>query len=106
MRRALNNLNADLVKQLPAGEEYVARVTSDEGNIGRGFLSKFQDPEERYPVILTTSQLLTTGVDAPTCQSSTSAAARRTSIPKSPTTWTRTATSSARSRSRSTPRKR
>src|SRR5947209_10877784 len=31
-------------------------------------LPKFQDPEERYPVILTTSQLLTTGVDAPTCQ--------------------------------------
>lgn len=68
MRRALNNLNADLVRQLPPGEEYVARVTSDEGSIGRGFLSKFQDPEERYPVILTTSQLLTTGVDAPTCQ--------------------------------------
>ena len=44
------------------------RVTSDEGEIGKGFLSKFQDPEERYPVILTTSQLLTTGVDAPTCQ--------------------------------------
>lgn len=68
MRRSLNNLNADLLKQLPPGEEYVARVTSDEGDIGRGFLSKFQDPEERYPVILTTSQLLTTGVDAPTCQ--------------------------------------
>jgi type I restriction enzyme R subunit len=68
MRRALHNLNADLVKQLPPGEEYAARVTADEGSIGRGFLSKFQDPEERYPVILTTSQLLTTGVDAPTCQ--------------------------------------
>jgi type I restriction enzyme R subunit len=68
VRRALNNLNADLVKQLPPREEYVARVTSDEGSFGRGFLSKFQDPEERYPVILTTSQLLTTGVDAPTCQ--------------------------------------
>jgi type I restriction enzyme, R subunit len=68
MRRALNNLNADLVKPLPPGEEYVARVTADEGSIGRGFLGKFQDPEERYPVILTTSQLLTTGVDAPTCQ--------------------------------------
>jgi type I restriction enzyme, R subunit len=68
MRRALNNLNADIVKQLPAGEQYVARVTSDEANIGRGFLGKFQDPEERLPVILTTSQLLTTGVDAPTCQ--------------------------------------
>jgi type I restriction enzyme R subunit len=68
MRRALNNLNADLVRQLPPGEEYVARVTADEGSIGRGFLGRFQDPEERYPVILTTSQLLTTGVDAPTCQ--------------------------------------
>src|SRR5262249_4561809 len=68
MRRALNNANADLVGQLPKGEEYAARVTADEGDIGRGFLSKVQDPEERYPVILTTSQLLTTGVDAPTCQ--------------------------------------
>lgn len=68
MRRALNNLNADIVQILSPGEEYVARVTADEGSIGRGFLSKFQDPEERYPVILTTSQLLTTGVDAPTCQ--------------------------------------
>lgn len=69
MRRALNNLNVDLVQQLKRqGEEYVARVTSDEGQIGRGFLSKFQDPEEHAPVILTTSQLLTTGVDAPTCQ--------------------------------------
>jgi len=68
MRRVLNNLNADIVQNLPPGEEYVARVTSDEGSIGRGFLSKFQDPEEPYPVILTTSQMLTTGVDAPTCQ--------------------------------------
>jgi type I restriction enzyme R subunit len=68
MRRALNNASANLVKQLPPGAEYVARVTAEEGDIGRGFLSKFQDPEERYPVILTTSQLLTTGVDAPTCQ--------------------------------------
>jgi type I restriction enzyme R subunit len=68
MRRVLHNRNGDLVKQLPPGEEYVARVTADEGKIGRGFLSKFQDPEERHPVILTTSQLLTTGVDAPTCQ--------------------------------------
>lgn len=68
MRRALNNLNADIVQNLSPGEEYVARVTADEGSIGRGFLSKFQDPEEHYPVILTTSQLLTTGVDAPTCQ--------------------------------------
>jgi type I restriction enzyme, R subunit len=69
MRQALHNLNADLVRQIKKqGEEYVARVTSDEKEVGRGFLSKFQDPEERAPVILTTSQLLTTGVDAPTCQ--------------------------------------
>jgi type I restriction enzyme R subunit len=68
MRRALNNANTDLLAELPKGEEYAARVTADEGDIGRGFLSRFQDPEECYPVILTTSQLLTTGVDAPTCQ--------------------------------------
>ena len=69
MRRALHNLNADLVKEAEKrGETFAARVTSDEGDIGRGHLSKFQDPEERFPVILTTSQLLTTGVDAPTCQ--------------------------------------
>jgi type I restriction enzyme, R subunit len=65
MRRALNNLNADLVRQYP---DYVCRVTSDEGGIGRGHLSNFQDVERRTPVILTTSQMLTTGVDAPTVQ--------------------------------------
>jgi type I restriction enzyme R subunit len=65
MRRALGNLNADLVRQYP---DYVCRVTADEGDIGRGHLSKFQDLERQTPVILTTSQLLTTGVDAPTCK--------------------------------------
>jgi type I restriction enzyme R subunit len=65
MRRALNNLNADLVKQFP---DYMCRVTADEGDIGRGHLGRFQDVETRTPVILTTSQLLTTGVDAPTCK--------------------------------------
>ncbi len=63
MQRALNNLNADLVRENP---DYVCRVTADEGDIGRGHLSHFQDLERRTPVILTTSQLLTTGVDAPT----------------------------------------
>jgi type I restriction enzyme R subunit len=48
--------------------EYVARVTADEGDRGRGFLDMYQDPESTFPVILTTSQLLTTGVDAPTCR--------------------------------------
>jgi type I restriction enzyme, R subunit len=65
MRTALNNLNSDLVRQYPG---YVCRVTADEGDIGRGHLSRFQDVESRSPVILTTSQLLTTGVDAPTCK--------------------------------------
>src|SRR6056297_281001 len=63
MKRALTNLNSDLVKQYP---DYVCRVTSDEGKIGQGHLSHFQDVERDTPVILTTSQLLTTGVDAPT----------------------------------------
>lgn len=65
MRRAIANLNQDLVKQYP---NYVARVTADEGGIGRGHLSRFQELETTAPVILTTSQLLTTGVDAPTCK--------------------------------------
>lgn len=65
MRRALNNLSADLVRD---DADYVCRVTSDEGEIGRGHLSNFQDVERRTPVILTTSQLLTTGIDAPTVE--------------------------------------
>ena len=52
-------------KQYP---DYVCRVTSEEGAIGKGHLSKFQDLETTTPVILTTSQLLTTGVDIPTCK--------------------------------------
>jgi type I restriction enzyme R subunit len=63
MRRALTNLNADLVREYP---DYVCRITADEGDVGRGHLSNFQDVERKTPVILTTSQLLTTGVDAPT----------------------------------------
>jgi len=65
MRAALVRLNADMVASHP---DYVARVTSDEGDIGKGMLSRFQDLEAETPVILTTSQLLTTGVDAPTCK--------------------------------------
>lgn len=65
MRQALINLNSDLVAKHP---DYVARVTADEGDIGKGKLSRFQDLETETPVILTTSQLLTTGVDAPTCK--------------------------------------
>jgi type I restriction enzyme R subunit len=65
MREALGNMNADLRGQFP---DYVCRVTSDEGSIGRGHLSRFQDVETETPAILTTSQLLTTGIDAPTCK--------------------------------------
>ncbi len=65
MRAALVRLNADMVARHP---DYVARVTADEGDIGKGMLSRFQDLEADTPVILTTSQLLTTGVDAPTCK--------------------------------------
>ncbi|MBI5304884.1 MAG: DEAD/DEAH box helicase family protein [Chloroflexi bacterium] len=65
MRLAIAQENADLVKKYP---HYVARVVSDEGAIGRGYLDEFSDPEEESPVILTTSQMLTTGVDAPTCK--------------------------------------
>jgi type I restriction enzyme R subunit len=65
MRRALNNLNADLVRQFP---DYVARVVSDEGDIGRAHLGRFMELETQTPTILTTSQMLTTGVNAPTCK--------------------------------------
>lgn len=65
MRQALSNLSTDLVQQNP---DYVCRVTADEGDIGRGHLSRFQDVDTKTPTILTTSQLLTTGVDAPTCK--------------------------------------
>lgn len=65
MRQALTNLNADLSQQYP---DYVCRVTAEEGDIGRGHLGRFQELETATPVILTTSQLLTTGVDAPTCK--------------------------------------
>lgn len=62
MRQLLNNLRPDLAKQHP---DYVCRVTSDEKEIGKGHLGRFQELETETPVILTTSQLLSTGVDAP-----------------------------------------
>ena len=65
MRNALARLNSDLVKEHP---DYVCRVTSDEGDIGSAHRANFQDIDKRTPVILTTSHLLTTGVDAPTCK--------------------------------------
>ena len=65
MRSALAALNADLMKDRP---DYVCRVTADEGDVGSAHREKFQDVGTRTPAILTTSQLLTTGVDAPTCK--------------------------------------
>lgn len=43
---------------------YCVRVTSDEGKIGRELLEKFQDNDKDIPTIITSSQMLTTGVDA------------------------------------------
>lgn len=63
MRRALHNANADLAKQHP---NYVVRIVSDEGELGKGHLGDFADTEKDAPVIATTSQLLSTGVDLPT----------------------------------------
>jgi len=65
MKRALNNLNAEIVQKYP---DYVCRITSEEGQTGRGHLSKFQELETITPVLVTTSKLLTTGVDVQTCK--------------------------------------
>ena len=65
MRHALAALNPELLKDHP---DYVCRVTADEGDVGSAHRARFQDVETRAPVILTTSHLLTTGVDAPTCK--------------------------------------
>jgi type I restriction enzyme R subunit len=63
MRRALHNANSDLTKRHP---NYVVRIVSDEAEIGRGHLSDFADTESDTPVIATTSDMLSTGVDLPT----------------------------------------
>lgn len=65
-RQALVNepLNRELVLQ---DRRYVMRITGDNEE-GRAELDNFIDPKQRYPVIATTSRLLTTGVDAQTCQ--------------------------------------
>lgn len=65
MRKAINNLNADLVQKNP---DYTARIVSDEGAIGRGHLDRFMELETLVPAIVTTSQMLTTGVDVQTCK--------------------------------------
>lgn len=64
MRQALVNENADLFY---ANGRYIVRITGDNPE-GKKELDHFIDPEDPYPVIVTTSKLLTTGVDAQTCK--------------------------------------
>ena len=64
MRQALVNLNPERVKE---NRKYIMRITGDEQE-GKAELDNFINPEERYPVIATTSKLMTTGVDAQTCK--------------------------------------
>lgn len=64
MRQALVNLNPDRVRE---NRKYVMRITGDDKD-GKAELDNFINPEERYPVIATTSKLMTTGVDAQTCK--------------------------------------
>lgn len=63
-------MRQELVKVIPAAAKnrrYVMRITGDD-NEGKAQLSYFIDNDEPYPVIATTSKLLTTGVDAKTCK--------------------------------------
>lgn len=64
MRQALVNENSDLVKE---DSRYVMRITGD-NNIGKAQLDNFIDVESKYPTIVTTSKLMTTGVDCKTCK--------------------------------------
>ena len=63
MAQALRNENADLVNQ---NYKYVMQMTSDSEGVEE--LDNFMNPEETYPVLVTTSKLLTTGVDVDTCK--------------------------------------
>jgi type I restriction enzyme R subunit len=64
MRSALAKHNADLVSE---NYKYVMQITGDNEE-GKRELDNFINPEEKYPVIATTSELMTTGVDAQTCK--------------------------------------
>jgi type I restriction enzyme R subunit len=64
VRQALVNENADLVLENP---RYVMRITGSDKE-GQDQLGNFIDPESRWPVLVTTSRLLSTGVDAQTCR--------------------------------------
>ncbi|MGQ2916751.1 MULTISPECIES: EcoAI/FtnUII family type I restriction enzme subunit R [Rhizobium] len=64
MRQALINDNKDLCDE---NTRYVMRITGSD-TLGQAQIGNFIDPESRYPVIVTTSRLLSTGVDAQTCR--------------------------------------
>lgn len=64
MRQALVNFNP---KRVEENRKYVMRITGDDKE-GKAELDNFINPESRYPVIATTSKLMTTGVDAQTCK--------------------------------------
>jgi type I restriction enzyme R subunit len=63
MRQAMVNQNPDLAA---ANNKYIMRITGDNDE-GKAQLDNFIDPESTYPVIATTSRLMSTGVDAQTC---------------------------------------
>jgi type I restriction enzyme, R subunit len=65
MRDAIGRAASDLVAQHPG---YVERIVSDDGQDGKTALGRFSLPDEKTPVIVTTSRLLATGVDVPTCK--------------------------------------
>ena len=64
MRQALINENPDLVAE---NSRYVMRITGGDAE-GQAQLGNFIDPESKWPVLVTTSRLLSTGVDAQTCR--------------------------------------
>lgn len=64
MREALISENSDLVKE---NRKYIMKITGDDKE-GKAELDGFIDPENPYPTIVTTSKLMTTGVDAQTCK--------------------------------------
>lgn len=64
MRSALVNENPDLAAE---NSKYVMQITGDNEE-GKRELDNFTDPEQKYPVIATTSELMTTGIDAITCK--------------------------------------
>lgn len=64
MRRALVNLNPE---QMQKNDKYVMKITGDD-ELGKAQLDNFINPKRAYPVIATTSELMTTGVDAITCK--------------------------------------